>query len=343
MARPCRVEYAGALYHVMNRGNRRERVFRKAADYALFLDRLGRYAGEFNVDVLCYCLMPNHFHLFLRTRAANLSRFMQSLLTSFTVFVNRREKSSGHIFQGRFKAQLVESDGYFATVSRYIHLNPVRVKAAQGLPVEERRRLLAQFRWSSFPALIGQVAAAEWLKADDVLRSFGALLQERMKAYRLYVEEGLMREIEDPAAAAQARSVLGSDSFLEWVRREFYVRRKGDLTDIPEARQGRSSFSLEQVVAAAATATGMPAHTLRSRRCRNRAARDLLMAAARQYCRGSMAQSAMARALGLSLGGFIHASERGVQSRQHSDSGTWHKLEACLNTTAMEVCLKKQV
>ena len=108
MARPLRVEYAGALYHVMNRGNRRERVFRTAADYVLFLTRLERFSMEFGVEVLSYCLMPNHFHLFLRTRGANLSRFMQSLLTSFTVAMNRRDKASGHLFQGRFKAQLVE-------------------------------------------------------------------------------------------------------------------------------------------------------------------------------------------------------------------------------------------
>jgi REP element-mobilizing transposase RayT len=90
MARPLRVEYAGALYHVRNRGNRRERVFRRQADYELFLDRLGRFAEEFDVDVLSYCLMPNHFHVFLRTRQANLSRFVQSLLTSYTVCTWRK-------------------------------------------------------------------------------------------------------------------------------------------------------------------------------------------------------------------------------------------------------------
>jgi REP element-mobilizing transposase RayT len=81
MARPLRVEYAGALYHVMNRGNRRERVFRSVADHRLFLDKLGEACSAYRVEVLSYCLMPNHFHLFLRTVGPNLSRFMQSLLT----------------------------------------------------------------------------------------------------------------------------------------------------------------------------------------------------------------------------------------------------------------------
>ena len=331
MARPLRVEYAGALYHVMNRGNRRERVFRKTADYGLFLDRLGRFSAEFGVEVLSYCLMPNHFHLFLRTREANLSRFMQSLLTSYTVFVNRRDRTSGHIFQGRFKAQLVEGVGYFDTLSRYIHLNPVRVKSVVALPVEDRRRVLAEFRWSSFPALLGQTAAPEWLKTDDVLKGFGTAAREQMKAYRLYVEEGLMREIADPAAAVQARSILGSDSFLEWVKREFILRRRGDLEEIAEARRGRGSFALDDVVDAVAAVVEVPAHVLRGRRCRNRPARDLLMAVARQYCRGLMTQSAMARALGLSLGGFIQASGRGVCAKREKDAERWSEIVTRLN------------
>ena len=138
MARPVRVEYAGALYHVMNRGNRRERVFRTVAEHRLFLDCLAESAAQFRIDVLCYCLMPNHFHLFVRTVEANLSRFMQSLLTSFTVTMNRRQRSSGHLFQGRFKAQVVEGVGYFDVLSRYIHLTrmprprPDRQSAARG-------------------------------------------------------------------------------------------------------------------------------------------------------------------------------------------------------------------
>jgi REP element-mobilizing transposase RayT len=303
----------------MNRGNRRERVFRKNADYALFLARLERFAAVFEVEVLSYCLMPNHFHLFLRTREASLSRFMQSLLTSFTVFVNRRDRSSGHIFQGRFKAQLVEGVGYFDTLSRYIHLNPVRVASAKDLPMEERRRLLAEYRWSSYPALIGLAAMPEWLHAGDILKGFGSDLKAQMAAYRRYVEEGLMREIEDPAAAAQARSVLGSESFLEWVKREFHLRRSGHLEEIPEVRRGRGSFPLDAVVGATATVTGVAAHILRTRRCRNRSARDLLMAAVRRYCRGLFSQSAMARALGLTLGGFLAASDRG--ERQEGGNG----------------------
>ncbi len=135
MARPLRIEYAGAYYHVMNRGNRRQTVFAEPRDYELFLERLGQFGTQFDVRVLCYCCLPNHFHLYLRTGQANLSRFMQSLLTSFTISLNRRHRSSGHVFQGRFMAHLVDNEEYGAQVSHYIHLNPVRINTLRQSPV----------------------------------------------------------------------------------------------------------------------------------------------------------------------------------------------------------------
>ena len=142
MSRPLRIEYQGAMYHVMNCGNQRQYVFRKKADYATFLEKLEYFSGLFNVDIYCYSLMNNHFHLLLRTKRANLGRFMQSFLTSFTVTLNRRNRKSGHLFQGRYKAQLVENHGYISKLSRYIHLNPVRVNKYKESSVEEKRNVL---------------------------------------------------------------------------------------------------------------------------------------------------------------------------------------------------------
>lgn len=311
MSRPLRIEYPGALYHVMNRGNRRERVFRTKADHALFLERLERFAGEFGVELLTYCLMPNHFHLFLRTRQANLSRFMQSLLTSFTVFVNRRDKTSGHIFQGRFKAQLVEGEGYFDTLSRYIHLNPVRVQAIKNLPVEERRRMLAEFSWSSFPALIGVVKTPDWLKAEDVLKRFGSTPRDQMKAYRLYVEEGLMKDVEDPAEAVRVRSILGSDAFADWVKREWLLKTPvKDRREQQELARLQGEIPVQAVVNAVASTCDVPARSLCRRGCRNREARQLAILVASRHCRGSVSIRELARAFGLSPNGFTLAADR---------------------------------
>jgi hypothetical protein len=255
--------------------------------------------------------MPNHFHLFLRTREANLSRFMQSLLTSFTVFVNRRDRSSGHIFQGRFKAQLVEGIGYFDILSRYIHLNPVRVKSARELPMEERRRLLAECRWSSFPALIGLVAVPGWLKADDILKGFGAQPLEQMKGYRLYVEEGLMREIEDPAEAAQTRSILGSDTFGDWVKREFLLKTGiRNRREQPELGWLHSGMDVRRVVAAVAADCGAHAPSLLRKGCRKRQARNLAILLCCRHGRGTMSLSRMAAMFNLSLSGLTSVRDR---------------------------------
>src|SRR3974390_2037295 len=139
----------------MNRGNRRQTVFAAARDYELFLERLGQFSALFDVRLLCYCCVPNHFHLYLRTEQANLSRFVQSLLTSFTISLNRRHHSSGHVFQGRFTAHLVENEAYGAEVSRDIHLNPVPTKALRQASVSARRQALRRFPWSSYAACLG--------------------------------------------------------------------------------------------------------------------------------------------------------------------------------------------
>ena len=138
MARPLRIEYPNACYHVINRGNQRTTIFHDDWHYRLFVEKLGDFAVEFHVTVYAYCCMPNHFHLYLRTRDMNLSRFMQSFLTSFCVSSNRKRRSSGHIFQGRFKAQLVEDECYRSRLSRYIHLNPIRTHSFRETTPEER-------------------------------------------------------------------------------------------------------------------------------------------------------------------------------------------------------------
>ena len=134
MARPLRIEYPGACYHVINRGNQCSTVFYDAEHYEFFVQKLGAFAKQYDISAYCYCLMPNHFHVYLKTRQANLSRFMQAFLTSFTVTMNRRRRMSGHIFPGRFKAQLVEDELYRSKLSRYIHLNPVQMKSVSRIP-----------------------------------------------------------------------------------------------------------------------------------------------------------------------------------------------------------------
>ena len=150
MARPLRIEYPGAAYHVMNRGNRRQQVFHSDRDYETFLLKLEEVGDTYQIEIRSFCLMPNHFHLYLCTPEGNLSRFMQALLTSFTVTKNRRDRRSGHLFQGRFKSILVEEELYGSEVSRYIHLNPITRRHPAEMELELKQNLIREFRWSSF-------------------------------------------------------------------------------------------------------------------------------------------------------------------------------------------------
>jgi putative transposase len=125
MARPLRVEYGGAIYHITVRGNARQKIFRGDLDRRTLLKRLSLSVRSYGVRVFLYCLMDNHFHLVLETPRANLGRFMQSVLTGYTVSYNLRHRRCGHLFQGRYGARLVAGDDYLLKLSRYVHLNPV--------------------------------------------------------------------------------------------------------------------------------------------------------------------------------------------------------------------------
>jgi hypothetical protein len=186
--------------------------------------------------------------------------------------------------------------------------------------------------------LTGQAAAPNWLKTEEVLRDFGDSLHEQRRGYRLYVEEGLMREVEDPAEAQGVRSILGSDTFVEWIRREFLLCRvKGD-EEQRDLKRLQSGFGFDAVLAAAAAASGVPAAVLRARRCRNRQARDLLAALARRCCRRTARAGALASAMGLTYSRFVHASERG-RARAAAGDPAWTTAVSHLaqNGTKMSV------
>ena len=137
MARPIRIEYAGAVYHVTARGNERKAVFRDDQDCGRFAETLAECVERFGLVVHSYCLMPNHYHLIAETPRGNLSGSLGWLQTTYSIRFNRRYRRSGHLFQGRFKALLVEADGYARELVRYVHLNPVRPRDKKApVPVE---------------------------------------------------------------------------------------------------------------------------------------------------------------------------------------------------------------
>lgn len=154
MVRPLRIAYPGALYHVTSRGDRRESIALDDKDRALFLTTVAEALQRFDARALAYCLMGNHYHLLLQTHEANLSRLMRQLNGVYTQAFNRKHGLLGHLFQGRFKAILVDSAAYLLEVCRYVDLNPVRAKMVASPE---------SYAWSSYRALAGLSSAPPWL------------------------------------------------------------------------------------------------------------------------------------------------------------------------------------
>lgn len=182
MARPLRLELADGYYHVMARGNRRERIYRDDDDRNAFLDLLERSHERLGWNILAYCLMTNHYHLLIHTPEPNLSRGMRDVNGIYTQRFNRRHRKVGHVLQGRYAAHLVDKDAYLLEVARYVVLNPVRARMVAG------PRL---YRWSSYRATIGQCPALPWLSVDQLLLHFSKRRSTAVKRYREFVQQGV--------------------------------------------------------------------------------------------------------------------------------------------------------
>ena len=252
MARPLRIEFAGALYHLTGRGNARQPIFLDQQDYARFIQLLVDSIQRYDVSLHAYVLMGNHYHLIAETEKANLGRWMHWVTTAYTVYFNRRHRRVGHLFQGRYKSVLVEEKGYLLTLSRYLHLNPVRGRIiGRGDPVQRRKRLRA-WGWSSYPAYSGLSKAPLWLTQERVLQEMGGRVGQRRVSYRRFVEEGLLREIENPLEAVAWQTVLGREHFVRRLRDRVASRK--ELREVPALRQLRRRKEMEPILAEVAKA-----------------------------------------------------------------------------------------
>ena len=227
MARPLRVEYPGAYYHVINRGNGGEKIFKNVRDREKFLEYLATAVERFSVVVHTYCLMSNHFHLLLQTQEANLSKAIQWLNVSYATYFNKKRQRSGHLFQGRFKAILVDADEYLEQLSRYIHLNPVQAKIVAA-PVE--------YPWSSYPAFVGKTKNPEWLTTGEILGHFGKRRNTAIKKYKSFVEEIDIAVLEDLHKETFGGFILGDTSFIKWVQNTFLASQE-NTQEIPELKK----------------------------------------------------------------------------------------------------------
>jgi REP element-mobilizing transposase RayT len=209
MSRAWRIEYEGALYHLLSRGNERKDIFDDNRDRNIFLDTLGEMSERFEVSVFAYVLMSNHYHLLVRSERANLKKAMHWFGTTYTQRFNRRHLRSGHLFQGRYKSILVQNDAYLLQLSCYIHRNPLRA----GLV-----KRLADFRWSSYLAYAYGKRAFKWLSIELILSQFEG--EDRHRSYRVKVQR-YAKEEKRLWEDLRHGLFLGSKGFVKRIRKEF--------------------------------------------------------------------------------------------------------------------------
>lgn len=263
MARPPRIEFDGALYHVTSRGNARQCIFLDQADRLRFLAQLAESLELFDVLLLAYVLMDNHYHLLVRTPRANLSRFMQRLNTSYALYARFRHERPGHLLQGRYHARLVDGRDYLLAVTRYIHLNPVKTEAALRMAPRERVRLLNRYRWSSYRAYTGAAKGVVPL-AGDALEEYGGTGAAARRRYRHYVEACVTKDDSDLVKALRENRIsVGDDAFTRRVADDLRRRRTGLVTDGDVAWPADRRVSLDDIDAAVSGLCGVEQARLR--------------------------------------------------------------------------------
>jgi len=244
--RKLRVEYPGAIYHVMNRGDRREPIFKDDVDHRRFLETLEEACGKTDWQVLAYCLMPNHFHLVVETPQANLVAGMKWFLGTYTGRFNRRHKLFGHLFSGRYKALIVDGsgNGYLRAVCDYVHLNPARAKLLQ------KEDPLRTYRWSSFPEYLkAPTKRPAWLRMERLLGEYG--IHRDSAAGRGRLEEALeqRRGAEDGQAYKAIRRgwFLGNEKLKQELLAQ--VSEKAGKSHYGEELRESAEAKAEQIVA----------------------------------------------------------------------------------------------
>ena len=232
MSRPLRIELAGGLYHVTSRGDRREDIYHDDADRLAWLDVLAQCCERFNWAIHAWCQMSNHYHLIVETVEGKLSAGMRQLNGVYTQSVNRRHRRVGHVFQGRYKAILVERDSYLLELSRYVVLNPVRAAM-----VKHAR----QWKWSSYRAMVGDDARPPWLNTRWLLSQFGAQRARQIAGYAEFVQQGLR----GPGVWEHLRGqiYLGGDAFVAGMQARL-TDEDSEHREIPRAQRRALAQSL---------------------------------------------------------------------------------------------------
>jgi len=236
MTRPLRLEFPNALYHVTSRGDRRENIYEDDEDRIIFLNILGKVVTDYNWLCHGYCLMSNHYHLIIETLDSNLSKGMRQLNGVYTQATNRRHNRAGHLFQGRYKAILVDKESYLLELARYVVLNPLRAKGMV--------HNIEDWPWSNYLSMIGKVNTFDWLTTDWVLSQFGGSRVQAMRRYQQFVLEGVGQNIEI-WSKLKGQIYLGDEDFVSDMQGK--IGKNQNDWNIPKKQKRAVAKSLPEI------------------------------------------------------------------------------------------------
>lgn len=232
MARPLRIEFSGALYHVTSRGNERKPIYLEDEDFERFLTVLSEVCERYNWVIHAYCLMTNHYHLLVETPDGNLSKGMRQLNGVYTQAFNRAHCRVGHVFQGRYKSILVDKEAYLLELNRYIVLNPVRAKMVDSP---------SEWPWSSWHSTMGLMVSPPWLATAQILLMFSKYQKEARKQYEQFVMKG---KGVSPWKALTNQIFLGDENFVN-THLSLLKEQEGDLKEVPKKQRRSKALSLQ--------------------------------------------------------------------------------------------------
>jgi putative transposase len=237
MARPLRITFPGAFYHVTSRGNERKAVFKSKRDREKFLEYLESATQRYDARIHAYCMMDTHYHLLVETPSGNLPQIMRHINGAYTTYFNIKRDRSGHLFQGRYQAILVDIDEYAKELSRYIHLNPVRAKIVE---------TPENYYWSSYKFYIGKQRPPQWLYRDFIFGYFGKRVSTAAKKYQEFVNALAHQEYDSPLDEVVSSTLLGSADFIAFIKDNFLSAQKPDK-ELPALKELVKKASMQDI------------------------------------------------------------------------------------------------
>jgi putative transposase len=272
MARPLRIEYPGAFYHVMHRGNAGADIFESDRDREKFLEYICKAVERYEIKIHIYCLMNNHYHLLTETPHPNLSQAIKWINVSYAAYFNRKRRRCGHLFQGRFKAIVIDADEYLKQLSRYIHLNPVRAKMVD---------LCKDYIWSSYPVFGGYAKAPEWLETYWLLSLFGENRAKAKKQYRDFVESVQNKTIDNPSRDVVGGAILGGADFVKWIKQDI-LKKDLEIKEKPQLRSLKPRLTPEDLATVVCSEFGCAREAILKKGKKGNLARDVAIYLSRE-------------------------------------------------------------